>query len=190
MGGSREPGSIDTLVKLIDAIHVPIAAWDLILVGDGSGSKWNNPGGWACTMIMRSRKNNDVHYMTPFVGAVSRGPINWLEAMPYWHCIRHHYFDMGGKELCEGGGVDVHVVSDSEWVVKTMSGRYKANVHGDMLALFNYFRSKGYRISWHHFHRDVVTLNGIVDQLAVNAREYINEIEYPLVSVEFPARSQ
>ena len=187
MGGSKEEGSIDTLEKLIQAIHVPVSNWDLFLVGDGSGSKWNNPGGWACAMIMRDRETEAIHYVTPFVGAVSRGSINWLEAMPYWHCLRHHYYEMDGSILAkEGSGVEVHIVSDSEWVVKSMSGRFRTKVHGDMLVLFNYFKSKGYRLWWHHFHREVVKLNSIVDQLAVNAREYINAIEYPVVSDEFP----
>lgn len=189
MGGGKIAGSIDTLQKLIQSIHVPVDNWDLILIGDGSGSKWNNPGGWACAMIVRARRTGDVHYLTPFVGAVSRGPINWLEAMPYWHALRHHFYDMGGKELCAAGGVEVHIVSDSEWVVKSMSGRWNTKTHGDMLALFNYFRHQGYRIWWHHYHRDVVKMNSIVDRLAVNAREYINAIEYPVVSDEFPMTS-
>lgn len=177
---------IETLQELIRAIRVPTENWDMILVGDGSGSKWNNPGGWACAMIIRNRLSGEVHYLTPFTGAVSRGPINWLEAVPYWHCLRHHYYEMGGKELCARGGVEVHIVSDSEWVVKAMSGQYRAKTHGDMVVLFNYFQNKGYQIWWHHFHREVVKLNSIVDRLAVNAREYINEIEPPVISREFP----
>ena len=68
MAGSKVPDSITTLNELIESIHVPMDQWDIILVGDGSGSKWNNPGGWACAMILRTRHTGEVHYLTPFVG--------------------------------------------------------------------------------------------------------------------------
>lgn len=177
---------IGTLSALLKNLRVPATGWDVMLVGDGSGSKWNNPGGWACAMIIRKRDTGRIHYLKPFSGAVSRGPINWLEALPYWHCIRHHYYAMNGKKLAEEGGVDVHVVSDSQWVVNTMSGRYVAKAHGDMVTLFHYFQTKGYRIWWHHRTRETVKLNSITDRLAVNAREYINLMECPTISIEFP----
>jgi len=179
---------INTLQDLLQTLHVPINGWDLILVGDGSGSQWDTPGGWACGMITRSRETGDIHYLTPLVGAVSQGPINWLEALPYWHGIRHHFYAMNGRALCEAGGVDVHIVSDSEWTVKAMSGKYQANTHADMVLLFNFFRAQGYRLRWHHMRREIVKLNSIADKLSVNAREYINALEYPVISEEFPIK--
>lgn len=177
---------IETLEQLLKRFNMPTRGWDLVLVGDGSGSRWNNPGGWACTMIMRDRKSGKIHYLTPFVGGVSRGPINWLEAMPYWHCIRHHYHDMGGKQMCETGGVVVHAVTDSMWVARSMSGRNKLKIHNDMLMLFNWYKKAGYQIWWHHFPREVVRLNSVADRLSANARAYIGAIEPPIVSDEFP----
>jgi hypothetical protein len=182
--------TINNLDDMFRELRMPSNGWDLILIGDGSGSKWDNPGGWACSMIMKSRETKEVHYFTPLVGAVSRGSINWLEAVPYWHCLRHHYYHMDGKELCADGGVDVFIVSDSEWVVKTMSGRQSARTHDDMVMLFQYYRQHGYRMQWRHVKRDVIKMNKIVDMLAVNAREYISDMEYPSVSKEFPPHGE
>lgn len=183
---SKEQRSVDTLAGLLSYLRTPVDGWDLLLVGDGSGSKWNNPGGWACAMIIQNRKTKEINYLTPLVGAVSRGSINWLEAMPYWHCLRHHYYDMQGKEMCANGGVDVLIVSDSKWTVDTMSGRNSAKVHEDMALLFQHYRQKGYRLHWRHVEREIIKLNSIVDVLAANAREYIDAMEYPIISEEFP----
>lgn len=178
---------IDTLRGLLAHLRIEDGKWDLLMVGDGSGSKWNNPGGWAVTLIVQGRHSGQPHYLTPFVGGVNRGPINWLEAMPYWLGIRHHYYDMEGRKLCQtGGGVEVHIVTDSEWTVRTMSGEFKADTHADMVSLFTFFEAKGYRIHWHHMKRDTLKLNSMMDTLSVNAREYMSAIELPKVSDEFP----
>jgi hypothetical protein len=182
------PNQITTLTELCRVAEVP-RYWDLILIGDGSGSKWNNPCGWACTMIVRGRHTGEIHYLTPFVGASSRGSINWAELMPYWIALRHHYYQMKGKELCKSGGVDAWIFSDSAWSVETMSGRNLPDANDDMIALFHFFEEKGYRISWRHYPRETIRLNTTMDHLSVAAREYISEIEPPTVSVEFPVAS-
>lgn len=179
---------IDNLQDLLKELKVPADNWDLLLVGDGSGSKWNNPGGWACTMIVRSRKTGEAVYLTPLLGSVSRGSINWLEAMPYWHCLRHHFYEMDGKRQLKLRQINVDVVSDSSFVVDVMSGKGNAEVHEDMVTLFNFFEAKGYRIKWHHARRESSVLNSLMDELAANAREYMSSLvsEIPRISDEFP----
>ena len=174
------------LRSLLGKLNILNTDWDLLMVGDGSGSKWNNPGGWAVSLIMRMRFTGKIVYLSPIVGAVNRGPINWLEAMPYWHGLRHHFFDMKGKEQCASGGVNVHIVTDSEWTVKAMSGETIPDIHADMRCLFQFYEAKGYRLHWYHLPRESTKVNQLMDQLAACAREYIGSLELPRISEEFP----
>ncbi len=178
---------IKNLQHLIARLGIPVNDWDVILVGDGSGSAWHSPCGWACTLMFRERRTGHVHYLTPFTGATSRGSIQWCEAMPYWCCLRYHYHEMNGKQHCQQGGVRVDIVSDSEWVCNTMSGQHKAKTHEDMVMLFQWYKEHGYDIHWHHMPRTEVYLNVLMDEMSAEAREYISAMEYPPVSDLFPA---
>lgn len=179
---------INNLRDMLQALRIPADGWDLLLVGDGSGSKWNNPGAWACTMLVRARKSGEVIYLTPFIGAVTRGSINWLEAMPYWHCLRHHFYEMEGKRQLQNYALHVHIVTDSLFTVNVMSGIANAETHDDMVTLFRFYEAKGYKLHWHHAKRETISLNSLMDELAATGREYMSSMipEIPRISDEFP----
>lgn len=158
--------------------------WDLLLVGDGSGMSWTSPGGWCGAMLERSRESGAVKYYPLFVGGVNRGSINWMEAMPYWVMVRHHYHKGGGRQLTD---IETHIISDSKWVVEAMQGRYLLKNHQDMRALFKFYRNKGYRFHWHHLKREELSLNSLADKLAAVGREYMSFSEAPRPETVFRA---
>ena len=133
-------------------------------------------------MLERDRDTEKVRIHAPFVGGVNRGSINWVEAMPYWHMLRHHYHQLGGAALER---VAAYVVTDSEWAAKAMSGEFRLKSHNDMFVLFKWFKSNGYEIVWNHLKRETVVLNTLADQLAALGREYMSFKDAPTLKGTF-----
>ena len=164
---------------LLKFLNVSPDKWNLLLMGDGSGSMASNPGGWACFAVEQGEYQQELTYHRPVYGAVSAGPINWLETLPYWHFLRHHYYYLGGKSLCAKNRVTTHIVTDSQWAAQTMSGRSKAKYHKDMQMMFAMYSEWGYNLVWHHVSRETVMLQSLADRLSAQAREYMQAVELP-----------
>lgn len=95
------PTTTDPEVEsLLNFLGIAPNLWNLLLMGDGSGSASSMPGGWACFGVEQTfdpQGCSSIKYHEPVFVAVSHGPINWLEILPYWHFIRQHYYYMEGK---------------------------------------------------------------------------------------------
>jgi len=156
---------------------IQVKEWDLLLMGDGSGSGHACPGGWACFPVANDKGNHV--FLDPVFGAVSHGSINLMEVMPYWHFLHQHYYYMGGAETCLEKKIQVHVITDSQWAATAMSGRGKITVNRDMMALFAIFRDWGYQIHWHHVSRETIELQSMADRLAAQVRDYVKAVEHP-----------
>lgn len=169
------------LQPLLSFLGIEEENWNLLLFGDGSGSRQDWPGGWACFAIEQILNPLDkrLKYHKPVYGAVSAGPINWMECLPYWHFIRHYHYYLGGKDLCQNGKVIVHVATDSEWTAQAMSGQVRVKVHRDMVTLYETLRAWGYHIRWHHVGRETLLLQSLADRLSAQAREYLSAVEPP-----------
>ena len=171
---------INNLKSLLDRLRVP-EYWDLIMVGDGSGSGWESPGGWCGIMLERDRETGLVKYHKPAIGGVNRGSINWLEAMPYWHMLREY-----NHNTETAPPIDVFIFSDSKWVVEAMSGKFRLKSHRDMRAVFRMYQQDGYRLNWTHVPREVLALNSLADRIATTGREYMTMPDTPSVKGVFP----
>ena len=170
------------LESLLNFLGIAHNLWNLLLLGDGSGSLPTKPGGWACFGVEQTFDENGqstIKYHEPVFGAVSCGPINWLETLPYWHFVRQHYYYMGGKEQCLTGKVIVHIVTDSQWAARAMSGHARAKYHRDMATMFAAFQDWGYQLHWHHVSRETILLQSLADRLSAQAREYLSAVEAP-----------
>jgi ribonuclease HI len=160
------------------ALRLNISDWDLILVGDGSGNGWENPGGWGC-YIFNKQDTGEILERPAIAGGLScGGSISFLEAIPFWLAIRQHYYTWGGLDACAHGKIfSAHIVTDSEWAAKAMSGSMEPKKHKDMAMLFRYFQDLGYRITWHKVPREVFLTHKKADRLSAQAREYIAGVE-------------
>lgn len=97
--------------------------WDLLVIGDGSGSGWNEACGWACTLI-----SNHQQLRRFFYGAMDCGSINLAEAMPYLQSLTWYDVHHGKERLKALGYLRVHILTDSQvtanWGNQAMSGEY------------------------------------------------------------------
>lgn len=166
--------TLDSLPQLL--VELQITAWDLLLVGDGSGTGWNDCCGWACAMI--DRYSRDVR---PFFGAMSVGSVNVAEFMPYYQALAWFHSQHGQQRLKERGLLRVHIITDSDTTVS--HGTQSANptqplpkVNRMLWAGMRQLGAEGYHIHYHWARRSTTLLNWYSDLLASLSRRAIKNL--------------
>ncbi len=155
-----------------------ISDWDVLMIGDGSGSGWNIGIGWAVTVIERARNGRKLLW-----GSWSSGTVVIAELMAYVHGLAWYEHNMAGaaRALLRKQVLNLHVITDSETVVhqgNNVVGRQK------MLpwwACFGNFLRLGYTAKFHHVpghdRERVLGLNVLTDHLSRAARVANSEID-------------
>lgn len=136
--------------------------FDLLLVGDGSGTSYDRPAGWACLAYDRRKAKVTVH-----AGGATCGTNNFAELAPYVQALWHHHQDHGQAPRAP---VRVQVVSDSELTVRCGNGRYARRANGCLWAAVSWFEENGYRLAWRHVPRNSNPWNALADRVAGEMR--------------------
>jgi ribonuclease HI len=139
-----------------------LADFDLLLVGDGSGTVYDRPAGWACVAYDRRRRQAVIH-----AGSVTGGTNNFAELAPYIQALWHHDQEHGPAIVTP---VRVQVVSDSELTVRCGAGRYARRANGCLWAAVEWFERHGYRLAWRHVRRNSNAWSAWTDPQAGTAR--------------------
>lgn len=153
--------------------------WDLFIVGDGSGSGWDNACGWAATLI---DKNFQVRRF--FYGGMDCGSVNFAESMPYIQSLTWYDTHHGKHALESIGYLNVVILTDSQviaqWGNKAMSIDGEA-LPRKQLALWagvRELRRVGYHCQFHWAPRMTTELNWAADLMAgLTRREVMNAAE-------------
>ena len=68
--------------QLLDEVlrKAGIQEWDVLIVGDGSGSGWNGACGWCSILVDKLSRGRRVFY-----GAMNNGSVNVAETMTHIH---------------------------------------------------------------------------------------------------------
>lgn len=151
-----------------------IQQWDLLLIGDGSGSAWDLPNGWATVLIDQETRGRKL-----FFGAASKGSVNMAEAMPYFQAMFWFHNAHGVDRIKRRGALQVHIITDSQVTVN--HGRKAANLkealpkipHRPIWAGMREFGYMGYEFHWHWAPRSTNNLNWASDLIAALARREI-----------------
>ncbi len=169
----RQRRSGQPQAELLQAVldRAKIREWDLLLIGDGSGSSWRGPCGWASTLITRWSRDRHV-----FFGAANMGSVNVAEMMPYLQALTWYHHHAGRVEIKKRGLLQVHVITDSRTTVT--HGRAAANLGAELpkipqRALWAGMRElgrMGYDLQWHWAQRSTSSLNFLADLIAALAR--------------------
>ena len=159
----------ETLEALLERLCIRPQAWDLLLIGDGSGSNWNFECGWGCVSIQ-----SDTMARKAWYGAMSSGTVNFAEIMAYiqpltWYVHREQRLR---KEGFGSTYRNVHILTDSRYVQKQGErGDARGKLKNKALwHLFNSFSSQGIIVHWHWIPRESVELNQFADRLSKGAR--------------------
>ena len=164
MGPFTSPVEImASLEALAEELHLP--DHELLLVGDGSGTVYQQPAGWACVAYDRLKPQVVVH-----AGGLTCGTNNFAELAPYVQALWHHHQDHGQAPRVP---VEVAIVSDSELTVRCGNRQYSRNANGCLWAAIDWFETRGYRLHWQHVRRASNSWNVWADQAAAYIRSVI-----------------
>jgi len=159
----------ETLEALLERLNISPTEWDLLLIGDGSGSNWNFECGWGCVSIQ-----SDTLARKAWYGAMSSGTVNFAEIMAYiqpltWYVHREQQMR---KEGFGSTYRNVHILTDSRYVQKQGErGDARGKLKNKALwQLFKSFSSQGIIVHWHWIPRESVELNQFADRLSKGAR--------------------
>lgn len=159
--------------------------WDLVLVGDGSGSGWSSGCGWACVLVDRFTKMREL-----FCGGMNLGSVNLAETMPYVHALTWYDSQYGKERLKQTGLLNVHVITDSMVIAEQGTQvmqpdrplpRTQRLPWADMREL----HAMGYHLTYHWLGRSTTLLNWCADLIASLARKVAMTTEVlPLNAVQ------
>lgn len=158
-----------TLEELLAAEK--IKTWDILIVGDGSGSNWDREAGWAATSVERVTMERKV-----WAGAMNRGTVNVAEVMAYlqpleWFAARER--DRRQKKQ-PTRAYQVHILTDSEYCRQAgASGGVGAGTNAGLWAAFGAFARLGFVLHWHHIPRNSCGLHEFADSVSKLARRRV-----------------
>lgn len=162
----------EPLTKILERLK--ITDWDIVIVGDGSGSGWTDCCGWASVLIERLTQGRRTFY-----GGMNVGSINLAELMPYLHAITWFDAKFGKDRFQRKPTLSVHILTDSEVTVnngqKMMRGQIPKAQSALWMAMQQFFR-QGYMFHFHWIPRESCGLNWLADSLAGNTRRAVKDI--------------
>lgn len=142
--------------------------WDLIIVGDGSGSNWNYHSGWASISIEKATLNRRVWY-----GGMNCGTVNFSEMMAYLQPL-NWYLAVEADRRKKTSKVrfrKVHIVTDSKYCKDRGNSNERApRKNAPLWRIFDEFKRHGLLLHWHWIPRASVDLNVFADKLSKEAR--------------------
>ena len=173
------PRQIVYLEEMLSRAGIPSGQWDLVLVGDGSGSKWTSPCGWS--VVLADRRTRQFHH---FHGAASPASVNFAEAIPYLHALTWFDSQFGKTRLREQMGLRVVVITDSQVIARW--GAQATNVavpvpdkQRMIWASVRELARAGYQFQFRWAARDTSSLNKFADVVAARSRRAVMEAEPP-----------
>lgn len=149
----------EELEKLID-----LTKYDVVLVGDGSGTSAGEACAWNC-LLYETKTNRE----TWLNGGLSSGTNNVAELLPYITSLWHYDYLNPGKEI------RVCIITDSEFTAKCGDGIYEKKINLAYWKALSYFKDIGYKISWKHIYRNTNCISSFCDKKAGELRKIIKE---------------
>lgn len=150
-----------SLVELTDALGID--EWDLLLVGDGSGSRPGRPTGWACVAYDKELKTKTLWY-----GASNSGSNNAAECSAYIAPLVAYQNRISDSDVTRLRRVAI--VSDSEYTVKLINCSTRPKKNQIYWGIFNSVRSSGLIVRAHWLRREASVANSIADRVSKEAR--------------------
>lgn len=170
--GSMSNITSDKILGLSKSLQLP--EFDLLLMGDGSGTQSHLPCGWAVYSYEKSTHSTLRHF-----GGVNHGTNNLAELAPYVHALWHHHslraktVDFAAKK----SAVRVAIVSDSEVIVRCGNGSYAKNSNQAFWAALEWFTTNGYVLQFFHTRRNTNAVGTAADDLAGRVRKTLLQLE-------------
>ena len=152
----------ESLEDLLRNLKIQPTEWDVLIVGDGSGTTWERECGWGSVLI-------DKHSFMriPFWGGFNLGTVNVAEMMAYLHPIlwliknRKHWLLTTLK---------IHIVTDSQYVANGINSVQVGSENQTLWQALLSAKRHGIRLTGHWIPRDTLDLNQLAHNLANQSR--------------------
>ena len=166
----------DRLLQQAVIARIGNPLWDLLIVGDGSGSGWDGCAGWSSVLIA----DGPVQQRRVFYGACNSGSVNMAETLPYLQALTWYDTHYGAERLKQLGVLRVHILTDSQIVANwgNTARDFAATLPRKMMPLLSGLRELsrvGYHIRFHWAPRKTTELNWACDLIAGLARGVIKD---------------
>lgn len=154
--------------------------WDVILIGDGSSSKWEVGAGWACTLIERQTGRREV-----FWGGMNLGTVPIAEIMAYVHAMLWYSAEIERRSKTHRK-IRVLVICDNKPLMQqgeqlARGARTPGSLDSNRAlwrALIGY-QQEGFSFAFHWIERVTIALNRYADTLASAARLAAKAVQTP-----------
>jgi ribonuclease HI len=174
-------GSID---RLAAGLGIPPDDGDFLIFGDGSGSGWSTPMGWACVVCERKTGRRKAFWGAASAGS---GSVYHAEILAFFHAIGFIVETVARQPPAERPGlVKIHIITDSDAVAtagNSLMGRQKTlaqvKAAGPLWAAIAQFERQGLEIRFHWAERLHSALNSYADDLAGTAARAIRDLKKP-----------
>jgi ribonuclease HI len=150
--------------------HFKIEDWDALMIGDGSGSRFDRGCGWATFLFQRHKSSPQVFY-----GGFSHGTNNIAEIMAYLQPLLWYSSLTDVKNARQGR--KVHIITDSEYVANMGANPDSRKKHVPLWRALDAFKRKGIQITWHHLHRNRSSHNIDADRLSRSTRITLEQLK-------------
>lgn len=141
---------------------------DYLIIGDGSGSSWSKPCGWASIVV--NLKNGERYIRG---GSASNGTSNFAEIMAYVQPLQELAAAEAKRreQFHSHRLLKVHVVTDSEYVVKNGNAPAGLPIANSLLwLLIQDCKKQGVIVDFHWARRAELALNSYADEVSRKLR--------------------
>jgi len=168
VSNESESANLEALLESLGVV-----AWDIVLIGDGSGSNWSQEIGWACVSFEKHIVVGGIEKLVWYGGA-NRGTVNFAEIMAYLQPLT--YFASREDDRRKAGksktrAYNVHIITDSQYCRDT--GRTRSAMvakNSGLWSCLNALTRQGLVLHWHWLKRDSCQHNTHSDELSRKAR--------------------
>ncbi len=123
--------------------------FDVLIIGDGSGSSHDNPCGWSSVLIERETGRRRL-----FGGHSNTGSNTFAEAMPFVQAMMwyDHFYGQHSNQN-RSGLCDVHIVTDSQTVAnmgnQAVTAKRVSRAMTYLTSFVQAYMKLKYRFTWH-----------------------------------------
>lgn len=147
-----------------------IRDWDAVIIGDGSGTGWEESCGWAATLVSHYQQ-----YRVEFYGGWNKGTSHIAEIMPYLEALT--WYVAGPGQVKEGQPCRIHLITDNANVANAGNRSAERGTYPWLWAPFVHIEHMGYILKWHWVPRDKIALNKLADYISSLCRVEVGKIK-------------
>lgn len=165
--------------EVLKQLQIKDDEWDVLIFGDGSGSRYGYAGGWGSVVIDKVNKPKILY------GAISDTTVNVCELSPYVYSLLW-YSRNAGKALQAhrtnllNFGINIHLITDCRIIAEQGNKLVVRDTNLPLWLAIDCYERYGYKLKYHWIERDTVEMNNVCDRLSKDLRLFVQNIELKL----------